>query len=324
MNTEVKISVIVPVYNVEKYLPRCIDSILNQTYKNLEIILVDDGSPDNCPAICDEYAQKDSRIKVIHKANGGVSSARNAGIDVATGEYIGFVDSDDWIEPDMYEYLLINATKYKAEISKCGYFVSKSKTEHTPIGEDNGTFFSQEPIEKRKTIISNIENASICTAIYKRWLFDHYRLNSNLRIAEDRLLNYQFSTISKSIVITNKHLYHYFSNIDSVTHEDSIDKFMDNMCVVEYFWEHEINEPLMLDSLSNIYTYITMSLVGMLIRKNLCYTEEYNYIRTSLKEKKKYLLKAKINRKRYICMVIFLYFPKLYIDILQRRNRKHA
>ena len=102
-----KVSIIVPIYNVEKYLSKCIESILSQTYKNIEIILVDDGSPDNSPQICDEYAKKDDRIIVIHKANGGVSSARNAGIDIATGKYIGFVDPDDYIENNMYE-LMVN------------------------------------------------------------------------------------------------------------------------------------------------------------------------------------------------------------------------
>ena len=98
-----KISVIVPIYNVEDYLHRCVDSIINQTYTNLEIILVDDGSPDNCLKICDEYAKKDSRIKVVHKKNGGLSDARNAGLEIATGEYIGFVDSDDYISLYFYE-----------------------------------------------------------------------------------------------------------------------------------------------------------------------------------------------------------------------------
>ena len=109
MNSNPKISVIVPVYKVEKYLDKCVESIVNQTYKNLEIILVDDGSPDNCPAMCDEWAEKDERIRVIHKENGGLADARNAGMDIATGDYIGFVDSDDWIEPNMYEVLLKNA-----------------------------------------------------------------------------------------------------------------------------------------------------------------------------------------------------------------------
>lgn len=113
------ISVIVPIYNVEKYLARCVDSIVNQTYKNLEIILVDDGSPDRCPQVCDDYAEKDSRIKVVHKKNGGLSDARNAGMAVATGEYISFIDSDDWIETSMFELLLNNIFQYDCEIS-CG------------------------------------------------------------------------------------------------------------------------------------------------------------------------------------------------------------
>ncbi len=117
-----KISVIVPVYKVEPYLRKCLDSIVNQTYRNLEIILVDDGSPDKCGTICDEYAAKDGRIVVIHKKNGGVSSARNAGLTRATGAWIGWVDPDDWVEPDMYEYLLENAKRYGADIAVCGLY----------------------------------------------------------------------------------------------------------------------------------------------------------------------------------------------------------
>ena len=99
------ISVIVPIYKVEQYLDRCVESLIHQTYQNLEIILVDDGSPDQCPAMCDAWAKKDSRIKVIHKKNGGLSDARNAGMEIASGQYMGFVDSDDWVEPDMYRFL---------------------------------------------------------------------------------------------------------------------------------------------------------------------------------------------------------------------------
>lgn len=114
------ISVIVPVYKVEPYLDKCISSIVNQTYKNLEIILVDDGSPDDCPAMCDAWAEKDSRIRVIHKTNGGLSDARNAGMTVATGELMAFVDSDDWIVPDMYEYLYQRLTEDDSDIAACG------------------------------------------------------------------------------------------------------------------------------------------------------------------------------------------------------------
>ena len=114
------ISVIVPVYNVEAWLPRCVDSILSQTYENLEILLVDDGSTDDSGLICEEYAKKDTRIRVIHKENGGLSSARNSGLDAASGEYIGFVDSDDWIEPRMYQRLGEAITGTDSDIASCG------------------------------------------------------------------------------------------------------------------------------------------------------------------------------------------------------------
>ena len=113
------VTVVIPIYNVEKYLDRCINSIVNQTYKNREIILVDDGSPDNCPKICDAWAKKDDRIVVIHKENGGVSSAHNKGLDVATGDYITFVDSDDFIEDDMLSSLF-NAIG-DAQMAMCGF-----------------------------------------------------------------------------------------------------------------------------------------------------------------------------------------------------------
>lgn len=120
-----KLSVVVPVYRVEKFLNKCVDSIIAQTYKNLEIILVDDGSPDNCPSICDEYARKDERVRVIHKKNGGLSSARNAGLQAATGGYVAFVDSDDWIRPTMYEELMYLAEDLDADVVSGAFFTYK-------------------------------------------------------------------------------------------------------------------------------------------------------------------------------------------------------
>lgn len=117
-----KISIIIPVYNVQKYLQKCIESVIAQTYKNIEIILVEDGSPDQCGKICDYFAGVDERIKVIHKENGGLCSARNAGLKAATGEYIGFVDSDDWCAPDMFEYLLSGLLKHDAQVASCRYY----------------------------------------------------------------------------------------------------------------------------------------------------------------------------------------------------------
>lgn len=126
----IKISIIIPVYNIAEYLPRCLDSVLVQTHKNLEIIVVDDGSIDSSKDVINAYAEKDSRIVAIFKENSGVSDTRNKGLEIATGDYIGFVDGDDYIEPDMYEILLKNALKYNADISHCGYKLITPITEY--------------------------------------------------------------------------------------------------------------------------------------------------------------------------------------------------
>ena len=118
---EIKVSIILPIYNVEKYLDRCVDSLLNQTLKDIEIIMVDDGSPDNCPQMCDEYAKKDRRVKVVHKKNGGLGFARNSGLDIANGEYVAFVDSDDYVGLDMYKTLYDRAEVDKCDAVFCGF-----------------------------------------------------------------------------------------------------------------------------------------------------------------------------------------------------------
>ena len=120
MNQTPLISVIVPIYHVEQYLTRCVESLVNQTYSNFEIILVDDGSPDNCPKMCDDWAKKNSRIKVIHKENGGLSDARNAGMQIANGDVISFIDSDDWIDPKFFEVMLNVMQDDESDIVSCG------------------------------------------------------------------------------------------------------------------------------------------------------------------------------------------------------------
>lgn len=140
-----KISVIVPVYKVEPYLDKCVSSIANQTYTNLEIILVDDGSPDNCPAMCNAWTKKDSRIRVMHKPNGGLSDARNAGMAVATGELMTFVDSDDWIASDMYEHLYQRLEEDSSDIAACGVqMVWESKTPSRMLTRDGNCILNQE------------------------------------------------------------------------------------------------------------------------------------------------------------------------------------
>ena len=185
---EKKISVIVPVYKVEEYLCRCVDSIINQTYKNLEIILVDDGSPDSCGRICDEYAEKDSRIKVIHKENGGLSSARNAGLDIATGDYIGFVDSDDFIDAEMYSMLYEMIKNADVEISGVNgrSFVEEEHLLPYIAGRKNISK-EQSCEEAIKGLLLRTFNSSVCSKLFLGSLFKSRRFEIG-KLSEDALL----------------------------------------------------------------------------------------------------------------------------------------
>lgn len=210
---EAKISVIVPVYKVEPYLRKCLDSIVGQTYRNLEIILVDDGSPDNCGAICDEYAARDERIKVIHKENGGVASARNAGLAVASGDYIGWVDSDDWIETDMFERLLKGAEFYDADIVICGRVDSYPDHGHL-IG-----WHQAELLDKEQAITLLIEDdlvrSYLWDKLWKRELFQGIKF-PQLKAFEDMAVMYQLFMRAKRVAYLPDILYHYEHRDDSL------------------------------------------------------------------------------------------------------------
>lgn len=206
------ISIIVPVYKVEKYLDLCISSIVSQTYKNLEIILVDDGSPDNCPEICDEWVGKDCRVKVIHKENGGVSSARNAGLDIAAGEYIGFVDSDDYIEPDMYEILYNNILSYNADMCSCNF--NCIDKEHNIY---NLMKYKNKVIDTSKEIILNYLSDNFVdpcchSKLYSSKIINNEKLRFevNIKNGEDFLFNYSFFKYSKKVVAIENSLYNYY------------------------------------------------------------------------------------------------------------------
>lgn len=235
-----KISVIVPVYNVENYLRRCVDSIINQTYKNLEIILVDDGSPDNCPVICDEYAQKDSRIKVIHKENGGLSSARNCGMDMATGEYIGFVDGDDWIESDMYKFLIENAEKYNSEISICGsYFNYQDGTQE--YRGDNKKKLIIDKTESLQITVGAGFNISVCNKIIKTQFLKSERFDDEFFGVEDWEYNYRILKNSEAVAIICDDIpkYHYFMRENSITHVWNEKKVENSFKLFELFCDQE-------------------------------------------------------------------------------------
>ncbi|MBQ8894622.1 MAG: glycosyltransferase [Clostridia bacterium] len=211
-----KISVIVPIYNMDKYLSRCIDSILAQTYANLQIILVNDGSTDSSPQLCDQYADEDDRIVVVHKSNGGLSSARNAGIDVAIGDYVGFVDSDDYIAPDMYEQLIQRMGSSDAEISNVMYVRVDEKAVESPSKVPH---FRDEEISSpdfAKELMLHLGDVSVCTKLFSRALFKDVRFCEN-KLNEDLLFILELLSKIKVIHFVGKVGYYYFSRSGSIS-----------------------------------------------------------------------------------------------------------
>ena len=207
-----KISIVVPAYNIAEYLPRCLESILAQTYKNIEVIVVNDGSKDNTEDVIKEYCQKDSRIKLISKINEGVTKARLTGIKAATGQWLGFVDGDDFIEPEMYETLLSNALKYEADISHCGYqMVFPSRVDYY---HNTGRFDIQsKAIGVRDLLKGDIVEPGLVNKLYRSSLFDKIvkeeKMDLSIRINEDLLMNYYLFSCSQNAVFYDKCFYHY-------------------------------------------------------------------------------------------------------------------
>ncbi|MBO7550895.1 MAG: glycosyltransferase family 2 protein [Fibrobacter sp.] len=227
------VSIIVPIYKVEPYLRRCLDSIVNQTYTNLEIILVDDGSPDDCPQICDEYAARDKRIVVIHKENGGLSDARNAGLDICKGEYISFVDSDDWVENEYILCLVENALSTNSDITIVNHDLVwdnhqlKSEPFESCIIDDKKAF--------RKIILSQTIHLGIsCGKLYKKRLFKDIRFPKG-KIHEDDFTSYKLIYEANRICCIDRVLYHYYQRQDSITKTDHLYNYIDVVHEQLYF-----------------------------------------------------------------------------------------
>lgn len=228
------VSVIVPVFKVERYIQRCLDSICNQTYRNLEIILIDDGSPDRSGEICDEYARKDKRIKVIHKQNAGVSAARNDGLDIATGDFITFVDSDDYIAPEMYQTLVKLIIDKKVDIAICNFAKENKYGVFEPYWkEDLQCIFSQQ--EQLKYLLTNrYYCCSCCEMLFKKKYLTDIRFDIMKKHNEDLLFIYEVMKKAQKSVYSSKALYFYCNNQDSAANSNFNDSKMSIIEVSEY------------------------------------------------------------------------------------------
>ena len=229
-----RISIIIPVYNAEKYLEECVSSILSQTYQNLEIILVDDGSVDSCPELCKKYAAMDRRVRVIHKKNGGVSSARNAGLDAASGDYITMVDSDDYIDACMYEKMMAEAER-GAELVICDCMKEYPDRRELYTHDIRGGYYDRQQLETEYfphlLMMKNVEypaTISNCLLLFRRELAEHVRYLHGVRYSEDLLFGAQLMHRAQSFsYLKGQAYYHYRMNPKSATHRFVPDKWND-------------------------------------------------------------------------------------------------
>lgn len=280
-----KISVVVPVYKVEKYLNRCVESIINQTYRDFELILVDDGSPDKSPEICDEFAGKYNYIYVVHQENGGLSAARNTGIEWALknsySKWITFIDSDDWVHPQYLESLLKANVDYNTKISAGQVFVTK---EHF-ISKDDSPF-NYIKSEKTETFFmdESMDSNSCCCRLFAKELFNDLRFPLG-KLHEDRFTTYKLYFQFSDISTVSFPLYYYFENSESIIHETWSPRKIDNIEAAENqikFFK-DINNTIMVD-------YILRDYIHLLVYNLRCIKKKKEY------KKYEYLLRNKLKR----------------------------
>lgn len=215
-----KVSVVVPVYNVERYIHQCVDSLINQTLKDIEIILVDDGSPDGCGAICDAYAKQDARIRVVHKANGGLASARQAGLELVKGLYCIACDSDDWVDLDMYETLYNKAILEDADMVVCGYMANY------PDGREviNPTYNFTTMERYIKDVLTRRADQSSCIRLIRSDVFKNYGVDyqEGVNLGEDALLLCKLLKYPLKLSFVDRPLYHYRRDMSSGSYTNNI------------------------------------------------------------------------------------------------------
>lgn len=313
-----KVSIIVPVYNVEKYLEVCVDSLVKQTYENLEIILVDDGSTDNCPRICDDWSTKDSRICVIHKKNGGLSDARNAALDICSGDYILFIDSDDYIHYTCIETLLNNLEKWDADIARGDFLTvtEEGKMISRKICSGSGVDVLNN-IELCNRIMKHQEKVSVCNTLYKKELFDNLRFPVGIQ-HEDEAVIFQLSYPINRYVCVHENLYYYRSNPSSIMRKPFSIKRFDTLKALVIRLDYLQDKDFDL-WLQNLRLYLHLLTYYKYIGKNYM---DFTDAEIELMDKEIEKVYCQLGKHNNIKTRIIYYFNEQYGFLVWLKNRK--
>ena len=307
------ISIIVPIYKVEKYLNKCIESILNQTYSNLEIILIDDGSPDKSRDICDFYKNKDSRVKVIHKKNEGVSKARNIGLDISKGKYIMFVDSDDYIDKSMVKDLYKLITEQSADVAIGGVIDIDENNNQINMSKKKATFTINQ-LEAIKELLDEKYFNSVCWGkLYKSNLWENKRFSKDSKIAEDLEILYEvFERVQKVVVNTEKCYYYYTIRQNSVTHQEYNEEWKKAIEICRNIKEKtEKKYPKMLESAIKKYLNINIQCIQLIVKHSTDKSEMEKLKKNVQPYFWKYLKNKKVMKKMKIKLIIIFVCPQI-------------
>ena len=329
-NKNIKITVIVPCYNIKEYLPRCIDSILSQTYDNLEIILVSDGSTDGTDDIIKAYANKDPRIVPIFKQNSGVSDTRNMGLDIATGDYIGFVDGDDYIEPEMYEKLLKNALENDADISHCGYqMVFPSRVDYyyntgKKVIQDNKKGL-------RDIIVGDYVEPGSWNKLYKSKVLKDLRMRSGIKNNEDMLFNFYAFANSQTAVYEDIPFYHYILRKNSAsTSKINENKLFDPVKVRKEIFEYSSNnfDREIISAAYSSYLYSVINLFRSISKYKLKqYKSDAEVYKIQIKGiKESFILSKRSKVEKYLffhCTKLLMLTFKVYDKFISKNTDKY-
>ncbi len=307
------ISIIVPVYKVEPYIRQCVDSILAQTYRNLEIILIDDGSPDNCPQICDEYAQKDLRVHVIHQENGGQAKARNAALDIFRGDYVGFVDSDDWIEPNMFEKMLAEIQKQNLDAAFCtaNIITGEKCTENRFAYFPDKTILSPEMMVKLS--LTDEIGGQPCLRLMKRKCWEKVRFPEG-RLYEDLAISYQpFLYADHGIIFLQDALYNYRMNPNGTSLKFNPQKgfyiFLGFRDHYDYAKQRcaEVLDVTMAKTAKSALSYCSVNIIWGLKQYKDCMDEAASWLK---KHRNEIMTRPSINPLIKLGIILYFFSPK--------------